>query len=294
VRRHTAPLWQPAIAVLVALAIGGVAPTAVAAPAKPRPRCAPRDELVPIKHGDGGGVWIPREVACGGAAHVVVMLHGFNSDRVKHVSIGGGRLLEDHARALLDARRVRPVVLAEPIHFRVCGNGLYDDAFDFPAYRQKLEAVLKARRIRVLSYSVTGHSGAGCCGGVYRAAQAFAPLKLLGLIDTCYGGDHYFRAPHDNLDGRGTIVVNVSRGEPGYPGYRRFEEQLLGPDPLGVGCNTEVYRRCLRSARRPYYSFSTVRIDGPYHGEIPTDVFRTLMLRVFGRKSRAPATQGTE
>ena len=267
---------------------------AAATRGKPRPRCAPKDEYVPIKHGDGGGVWIPREVACGGAVHVIVMLHGFNSDRVRNVSIGGGRQLEDHARALLDARRVRPVVLAEPIHFRVCGNGLYDDAFDFPAYREKLEQVLKGRHIRVLSYSVTAHSGSGCCGGVYRAAQAFAPVRFLGLIDTCYGGDNFFQAPRDHLDGRGTVVLNVSRGEPGYPGYRRFEEQLLGPDPVGVGCNTEVYRRCLRSARRPYYSFSTLRIDGPYHGDIPTDFFRTMLLRFFGRKTRAPATQGTE
>jgi hypothetical protein len=279
-----------AIASFFAVALAAEA----AAKVKPKPRCAPRDEFVPIAHGDGGGVWIPREVACGGAAHVVVMLHGFNSDRVKHVSIGGGRLLEDHARALLDARRVRPVVLAEPVHFRVCGNGLYDDAFDFPGYREKLDKVLKGRHIRVQSYSVTAHSGSGCCGGAYRAAQAFAPLRFLGLIDTCYGGDHYFHAPHDNLDGRGTVVLNVSRGEPGYPGYRRFEDRLLGPDPVGVGCNTEVYRRCLRSARRPYYSFSTVRLDGPYHGDIPTDFFRTMLLRFFGRKSHAPATQGSE
>ena len=276
------------------MVIGAGAVAADAARAKAKARCAPKDEFVPLKHGDGGGVFIPREVACGGAAHVVVMLHGNNSNRVKAVSIGGGRLLEDHLRALLDAHRTRVVVLAEPVHFKACGSGLYDEAFDFPAYRAKLDKLLKGRRVRVLSYSVTGHSGAGCCGGVYRAAQAFAPLRFLGLIDTCYGGDHYFHAPHDNLDGRGTILINASRGEPGYPGFRLFEEQLLGPDPVGVGCNTEVYRRCLRSARRPYYSFSTVRIDGTYHGEIPTDFFRTMMLRVFGRKSRAPATQGTE
>jgi hypothetical protein len=265
-----------------------------AAPATARPRCVAKDEFVPVKHGDGGGVWIPKEVDCGGAAHVIVMLHGNNGDRVRHVSIGGGRELELMARAFLDHRRTRTVVLAEPVHFRACGTGLYDDAFDFPAYRQKLEKVLRAHRIRVLSYNVTGHSGAGCCGGVYRAAQAFAPIRFLGLIDTCYGGDQYFTSPHEGFDGRGTIILNASRGEPGYPGYRRFEEQLLGADPVGVGCNTEVYRRCLRSARRPYYSFSTVRVDGPYHGEIPNDFFRTMMLRFFGRRSRAPATQGTE
>jgi len=259
-----------------------------------KPRCEPRDEYVPLEHGDGGGVFIPRELACGGNAHVIVMLHGNNGNKVPRVSLGGGRHLEEIARRLLDEGKILPVVLAEPVHFRVCWTGLYNDSFDFPGYRRKLERLLAERRIRVRSYSVTGHSGAGCCGGVYRAARAFAPLRFLGLIDTCYGSDDFFQDPHELFDGRGTIVLNASRGEPFYTGYRRFEEAFLGRAPLAVGCNTLVYRRCMRSALRPYYSFTTIRTDPRYHEEIPYDFFRTMLLRFFAGQGRAPATQGTE
>jgi hypothetical protein len=273
---------------LLALALAAAAPTWAAKPS----RCRARDEFVPIKHGDGGGVWIPREVACGGGAPVIVMLHGNNSDHQSPVSLGGGRSLEELARTLISERRVRPVILAEPVHFRACGTGLYDARFDFAAYRMKLERVLAARHIRVQSYSVTGHSGAGCCGGVYRAAEAFGPLRLLGLIDTCYGGDHFWRDAHEHADGRGTIVLNVSRGEPGYPHYREFEHRLLGPTPVAVGCDAQLYRRCLRSPTHPYYSLTTTRVDGAYHGEIPTDYYRTMLPRFFPvrRPGRPPLT----
>jgi hypothetical protein len=284
------PLFPALIAAL--WLVGGWAAEAAAKPA-PRgrakaARCQPKDEFVPLKHGDGGGVWLPKEVACGGRASVILMLHGNNTDRTRNVSLGGGRSLEDTARELIDEGRVRPVILAEPVHFKACGNGLYGDAYDFAGYRVKLEKLLGARRIRVQSYSVTGHSGAGCCGGVHRAAEAFAPVKLLGLIDTCYGSLLYAQSVHDGLDGRGVIVFNAARGEPGYPYYRRFEQDLLGPHPVAIPCNSEIYRRCLKSSRRPYYSFATARADGPYHSEVPTDYYRTMLVRFFGT-SRPPA-----
>ncbi|HEY3357600.1 MAG TPA: hypothetical protein VGQ83_30390 [Polyangia bacterium] len=245
------------------------------------PRCQPKDELVPIKHGDGGGVWIPREVSCGGRAPVIIALHGNNGDRVSPVSVGGGRALDELARGLIKEHRIRPVILAEPVHFRACGSGLYNDGFDFRGYRAKLEKVLAARHIKVQSFSVTGHSGAGCCGGVYRAAEAFGPLRLLGLIDTCYGSTSYARAVREHFDGRGTIVLNASRGEPGYPHYRQFEHDVLGGRPLAVGCNADVYRRCLKSPHHPYFSFTTTRTEGSYHGEIPSDYYRTMLVRFF-------------
>jgi hypothetical protein len=269
------------------LLVGLAAASASARPApKPRkaapPRCVATDEFIPITHGDGGGVWIPREVACGGRAPVIIALHGNNGDRVAHVSIGGGRELDELARQLITARTIRPVILAEPVHFRACGTGLYNDAYDFRSYRAKLEQVLAARHIRVQSFSVTGHSGAGCCGGVYRAAEAFAPIRLLGLIDTCYGSTDYARAVHEHCDARGTIVFNASRGEPGYPHYRRFEHDLLGSRPLAVHCDSGVYRRCLKSPHEPFFSFTTTRTEGGYHAEIPTDYYRTMLVRFFG------------
>jgi hypothetical protein len=281
---------------LVAALAVTLAPTRAAAKPKAAPaakpakatRCQPRDEFVPIAHGDGGGVWIPKEIACGGRAPLLIMLHGNNSDRTSHVSIGGGRALDDLARELIGDRRARPVLLAEPVHYRVCGTGLFNEAFDFRSYRAKLEQALAARHIRVQSYSVAGHSGAGCCGGVYRAAEAFGPLKLLGLIDTCYGSSVFSRSVHEYFDGRGTIVVNASRGEPGYPHYREFEQEVLGARPIAVHCNNEVYRRCLKHARRPYYSYTTTRTEGSYHGGIPTDFYRTVLTRFFPHDRRHP------
>jgi hypothetical protein len=272
---------------LFAILVGVVPARPVLARPAPRtrasrpPRCQPKDEFVPLAHGDGGGVWIPKELACGGRAPVVIMLHGNNSDRVGHVSLGGGRTLEELARALMDEQEIRPVILAEPVHFRSCGGGLYGESYDFPGYRAKLEKLLASRHIQVQAYSVMGHSGAGCCGGVFRAAEAFGPLKLLGLIDTCYTSSNYARDVHEYFDDRGTIVCNVSRGEPAYARYRDYEQEVLGPHPFAIACNTDVYRRCLRSSRRPFYSLTTTRTDGPYHSEIPSDSYRTMLMRFF-------------
>jgi hypothetical protein len=248
-----------------------------------------RDEFVPIEHGDGGGVWIPREVSCGGAAPLILVLHGSNTDRVSHVSLGGGRALGKLARRLVDQRRARPVLLAEPVHFRSCGNGLYDEHFDFAAYRVKLEALLAVRRIRVTSYSVMGHSGAGCCGGVHRAAQAFGKVRLVSLVDVCYGNEAYAAAVNERYDDS-TVVLSISRGTGVYEGYPRFQSRILGRRSLAVSCDRDLYRECLRSKDGSTYAFSTARRDRRYHSEIPSDALRTVLTRFFlpARKTHVP------
>jgi hypothetical protein len=252
-------------------------------------RCIPHDEFVPIPHGDGGGVWIPREVSCGGAAPLILVLHGSNTDRVSHVSLGGGRALGKLARRLVDQRRARPVLLAEPVHFRSCGNGLYDEHFDFAAYRVKLEALLAVRRIRMTSYSVMGHSGAGCCGGVHRAARAFGKVRVVSLVDVCYGNEAYAAAVNERYDDS-TVVLSISRGVGIFEGYGRFQSRILGRRSLAVSCDRELYRECLRSADGATYAFSTTRRDRGYHSEIPSDALRTILSRFFQpvRRSRLP------
>jgi hypothetical protein len=274
--------------VVIAVALPLLLAPAIGA-ARPAARCIPRDEFVPIAHGDGGGVWIPREVSCGGAAPLILVLHGSNTDRVNHVSLGGGRALGKLARRLVDQRRARPVLLAEPVHFRSCGTGLYDEQFDFPAYRVKLEALLAIRRIRVTSYAVMGHSGAGCCGGVHRAAAAFGKIRLLGLVDVCYGSEAYATAVRERYDAS-TVVLSISRGDGVFSGYPRFESRILGRQAAPVPCDRQLYRECLRSSGRPTFAFSTTRRDRRYHSEIPADALRTVLTRFFQppRRSRVP------
>jgi hypothetical protein len=222
-------------------------------------------------------------------APLILVLHGSNTDRVGHVSLGGGRALGKLARRLVDQRRTRPVLLAEPVHFRSCANGLYDDSFDFAAYRVKLEALLAVRRIRVTSDSVMGHSGAGCCGGVHRAAQAFGKLRLLSLVDVCYGNEAYAAAVRERYDDS-TVVLSISRGTGVYEGYPRFQSRILGRRSLAVSCDRELYRECLRSTDGSTYAFSTARRDRRYHSEIPSDALRTVLTRFFqpSRRTREP------
>jgi hypothetical protein len=100
-------------------------------------------------------VWIPWEVACGGRAHVLIVLHGNQGDRDPAPALGGGRHVERIVRELMLAGMVRPVILAEPIHFSFCGDGhgqgLYSQGFSFAQYRELLEDLAAQRGIRILS-----------------------------------------------------------------------------------------------------------------------------------------------
>jgi hypothetical protein len=280
-----------ALVAMLGLALGLPARATAAGTRRPRqPVCHPQDGFIPIAHGDGGGVWIPRELWCGGNAPVIIMLHGNNSDHVQHVSLGGGRELGKLARRMISSGKSRPVVLAEPVHFQRCGTGLYGKDYDFPSYRIKLEAVLAVHGIRVKSYSVVGHSGAGCCGGVHRAADAFGPLKVFGVVDTCYGDPDYAGDINQRFADSRTVVFSASRGNTVYANFLRFERLLLGKKRTEVKCDAKRYRACVRSKAHPhFYSFRTARRDRRYHSEIPVDAYRTILARFFGRPKPAAA-----
>src|SRR5579883_201424 len=193
------------------------------AKAKKVGKCKRQDRLLPLRYLNGGAVWIPKEVSCGGLASLIVVLHGNMFDWDPHPNIGGGRNLQDYARAFLDRHLIRPVVLAEPVHKSYCGGhgDLYSGAFDFSIYRQKLMALLKENHVRVRDVSVIGHSGAGCCSdaGVFRAAQIWPQLYLFGTIDTCYNDSYYSIRPRQLFAKKKTILLNVTRGAPVYSGF---------------------------------------------------------------------------
>jgi hypothetical protein len=253
---------------------------------RPAPCQRGRDEIVPLHYPDAGQVWIPREVVCGGRADVIILLHGNQSGRDPTPSIGGGRHLERMTRALIASGAVRPVVLAEPVHYSACnGSGnLYGGGVSFAEYKKRLYRVLGARRIRPGSISVIGHSGAGCCpgSGVFRLAEQIRPLRVLATSDTCYHSGVYSKRLKEVL-GRGTVYLNISRGEPSYGNYKAFEAEMLGKKPRSFRpCDRSLYRRCLKNPGRPWFSYTTRRGEGGYHDHIPGLVLRTALLRWFG------------
>jgi hypothetical protein len=249
-----------------------------------------RDEIVPLKHPDGGQVWIPREIGCGGRAEVIILLHGNQSGRDPAPSIGGGRHLERLARSLLSSGAVRPVVLAEPVQYSQCGSGrdLFGSGFSFVEYRKRLFRLLGARRIRPGSIAVIGHSGSGCClrAGVFKAAEQIKPLRLLATSDTCYHAQSYSDRLREVLR-PGTVYLNIARGEPAYERYKAFETEMLGTKPRPFKpCKKDLYRRCLKNPLRPWFSYTTKRGDAGYHDAIPFLVLRTALLRFYGPRKK--------
>jgi hypothetical protein len=245
-----------------------------------------RDELVPLKYPDAGQVWIPREVRCGGRAEVVILLHGNQGSPSSTPSVGGGRHLERLARQLLSSGNIRPVILAEPVHYSSCGGGrdLFGGAMSFVEYRKRLMRVLGERKIRPGSLAVIGHSGACCCpnSGIFKAAEQLGRLKVLATSDTCYHSQIYSKRLHEVLKA-GTVYMNVSRGEPSYDRYKTWETEMLGKKPVPFRlCRKELYRRCIKHPTRPWFSYTTKRTDVGYHDAIPFLVLRNALLRHYG------------
>jgi hypothetical protein len=256
-----------------------------------------RDEIVPLKYPDAGQVWIPREVGCGGRAEVVILLHGNQGNPSAAPSVGGGRHLERLARQLLSSGNIRPVILAEPVHYSSCGGGkdLFGGSTSFVEYRKRLFRLLGARKIRPASMAVIGHSGAGCCpnSGVFKAAEQLGRLKVLATSDTCYHSQIYAKRLHEVLK-PGTVYMNVSRGEPAYDRYKTFETEMLGKKPVPFRlCRKELYRRCVKHPGRPWFSYTTKRTDVGYHDAIPFLVLRNALLRHYG-PAKKPKVQAAE
>ena len=257
--------------------------------ARPGPiRCRPgEDVLLPLAYVDGGQMWIPWEVACGGRAHVLIVLHGNQGDRDPAPALGGGRHVERIVRELMSEGMVRPVILAEPIHFSFCGDGhgqgLYSEGFSFAQYRKLLEHLAAERGIRILSYSVLGHSASGCClaGGIFKAAEELKQLRLLVTSDTCYS-PLYARRLNEVLT-PDTLYLNITGRTLERPDYRRFERGVFSAEPALLDhCDPTLYRRCIRHASHPWYSFITRRGDLLYHSTIAKLAVRNALGLAFG------------
>lgn len=244
------------------------------------------DVLVKVPYPDAGTVWVPAELRCGtGPVETVVLLHGLNGLRDKAPNVGGGKRLEVLVRALVDGGAMRPVVLAEPVHFQATSGGLYGEGFD-PA--RHLELVNQAlgplgRKVGKLSY--VGHSGAGCNedNGLYkvlarrRELTGGAGLHLWGLMDVCYETPYHWEAPLAALSGEPTILFNVysEQGDPS-----AFEQHLFG-DAAPYPCDDDVYGKCLAHDVRPWHTARAKPQAGAVHANNPYFFVREAFPKAF-------------
>ncbi|MCD6498241.1 MAG: hypothetical protein J7M25_08105 [Deltaproteobacteria bacterium] len=261
-----------------------------------RRRCVRKDQLLPLKYRDGGQVWIPKEAACGGTYPVIVLLHGNNAEGDQHNFLAGGKCIDKLARNYLNRRFIEPVILAEPIHHAVCKKDmdrhgldiLWGGSFNFFTYRRLLIHLLRHHHIRVKSWSVIGHSGAGCCptAGVFAAAKAWRRLKVWATADTCYENPKLYQIPMRRFTGTRTFVYNACRGEKVYPGYRRYEQHMYTAHAKKAHCDPLYYRACVRNPHRRWYSFVTKGETVPHHGSVAVELIKTILWRHFPSRWR--------
>ncbi|MFH2009519.1 MAG: hypothetical protein ABI333_23200, partial [bacterium] len=254
------------------------------------------DQLVALKYLQGGAVWIPSEARCGGSFPVVVLLHGNNTDKEKVKSLGGGRNLDRWARRYLNGKLIRPVILAEPIHFGACASAerrhglpyLFSGRFDFTRYRKLLEATLRRRGIRAQSWSFIGHSGAACClhMGMFGLEKAWPEIRVWASADGCYSNTLQAATLVRQFEKRRTKVINSCRGYPSYKGYKQYEHALLSPDAKAVRCDKRYYKRCRRHPTQPWFSYVTQFSGGEKHSQVLVELFKTVVFHEFPSAKR--------
>jgi hypothetical protein len=242
------------------------------------------DEMIEIDYPDKGALWIPSEARCGGTFDLVVMLHGINPSNNPTPSLNGGRRLDLITRALINGGNIKPVILAEPVHFEGSSTYLYGAGYDLTTHLDLIRAQLDARGITIGSLSYTGHSGAGCDpnNGLYKVLDelgtlvpAYAPeLKLWGMEDICYEPTYHWTAPTSVLGGTNTRVINIYSVQGDPSGY----EANMFADDLAYGCDATTYTHCLRSSTHPWCSARTI---GVAHNNNPYFFIREVFPQVF-------------
>lgn len=240
-----------------------------------------------LKYLHGGSVWIPSEARCGGRFPVVVLLHGNNTSRERVKSLGGGRNLEKWARRYLNGKLIRPLILAEPIHFGACAPParrkglpyLFTGRFRFAKYRKLLEAKLRKQGIRASSWSFIGHSGAACCltMGMFAIQKVWPKIRVWASADGCYNGQLQAATLMRQFDGKRTKVINACRGYPAYKGYKKYERTLLTRKASTVRCDKRYYKTCRRHPVKRWFSYVTRFASPRDHGKVLVELFKTLV-----------------
>ncbi|MDY0000590.1 MAG: hypothetical protein RBU30_04790 [Polyangia bacterium] len=258
-------------------------------------RCLKRDRLLPLKYLQGGQVFIPAALSCGGEAPIVILLHGNNQSNEKNPSLGGGRNLETLVGKYVAGRMIWPVVLAEPTHHGACSSearssGLppvFGPPFSFHVYRKKLEELLRKNGIKVKSISLLAHSGSGCCqnAGIYAAAAVFPRIFVFGTSDTCYGSPFYADFIIKRFSGTRTRVLNTCRGVSAYPAYREYEKRLVTSRPVSFKpCDGRYYSSCKRHPKQFFFAYVTKPTTVTSHNQVFTEFVKSVLFKFFRRK----------
>jgi hypothetical protein len=265
----------------------GMPSTVIGACVPDRPRCGGSDTLIPLAYPDRGAVWIPAEAGCEPSLDLLVMLHGINPSSNPTPSLGGGRRLELLVRQLIDAGLIRPIVLAEPVHFQGSSTFLYGAGFDPAEHLTRVQAILDDHGVSVASLSYVGHSGAGCDAdnGLYEVLDrvddlvpTFAPsMRLWGLMDVCYGGAYHYQRPIAVLGGRDVVIANMSTTGGSPSEFDAFDLGLL-ETPTAFDCDP-IYGRCVHHPSEAWCSYRTR--TGVSHDTNPYFFFREVIPQVF-------------
>jgi hypothetical protein len=258
-------------------------------------RCRKRDKLVKLKYKQGGQVWIPARISCGGTAPVIILLHGNNKSLDRHPSLGGGRRLGTLVSKYVRSRQIWPVILAEPIHHGACSKNrgglpsVFGQGFNFRVYRKKLARLLRKHGIKVRSWSLMAHSGSGCCpgAGIFAAVKAFPRLYLYATSDTCYGSHFYANFIVTNFLRKRTRVVNTCRGAAGHATYKRYEKTFIGKRYQRCGrIDPRYYKRCRKRRGKRWYAYVTKATGVTSHNQVFKEIVKTLLYKFFRRRIR--------
>lgn len=258
-------------------------------------RCVKRDRVVPLNYIDGGQIFVPAALSCGGEAPVIVLLHGNNPSGNKHPSVAGGRHLEKLVGKYVAGRMIWPVVLAEPVHKATCSKDaaarglvpVFASPFSFVSYRKQLGAALGKLGIKPRSYSFLAHSGSGCCanGGIYAAAQVFPRIFVFGTSDACYASSFHASFIVKRFSGTRTRVLNTCRGIAGSSTYRAYERQLVTGRPTTFRpCDPLYYVSCKRHPKYPWFAYVTKPTTVTSHDQVFTEFVKSVLFKFFRRR----------
>ena len=243
------------------------------------------DEIVEIAYPDKGRVYIPKEAQCGGRLDLIIVLHGDQANIFRTAPNLGeapeSNRLDLIVRDLIDAKKSRPVLLAEPVENNWTCNLWDEDGFSPMYYISKLKESLAAKKIEIGTISVFGHSRGACClnGGVYRMGQVIPNLKLWGKSDGCYKDEGFDAYPEKVLAKTNTVVFTLQKSS-------RLKdsghlEAFTSKSPLSLPCDSKDLKTCYKHPTREWYSFQS---DSLQHREIPKLFIQEILTRFFPPK----------
>lgn len=248
----------------------------------PKSCAGAEDEIVEVAYPDKGRVYVPKEAHCGGRFDLIIVMHGDQANIFRTAPNLGeapeSNRLDVIVRGLIDDKKSRPVLLAEPVENNWTCNLWDEDGFSPTYYISKVKEAMAARKIEIGTISVFGHSRGACClnGGVYRMGQVIPNLKLWGKSDGCYKDEGFNAYPEKVLAKTNTVVFTLQKSS-------RLKdtghlEAFTGKSPQSIACDSKDLKSCYKHPTREWYSFQS---DSLQHREIPKLFIQEILTRFF-------------